>query len=53
MPAAQRAVSLGQDRDDVVQSIIGCGPWLVVGDVQVFAADEADAQHDLGHDPAP
>jgi hypothetical protein len=47
--AAQCPAVLGQGRDYVLHDVVRSGARLVVNDVQVVAADEADPEHDLCH----
>ena len=52
MPAAQQAAVFREGRDDPVGGLVRGAFVVLVGDVQVLTADEADAQHDLGHGSA-
>src|ERR1700761_3013194 len=53
VPAAQGAVTVCEERDDMVHGLVFRAVGLVVSDVQVLTADKADAQHDLRHGHAP
>ena len=53
VPAAQDAVIFGEGRDDSFHDLLGSASSLVVGDIQVLAANEAHAQNDLRHGHAP
>jgi hypothetical protein len=53
VPAPEDALVVRQALDDVLHGLIPGAASLVVGDVQVLAADEADAQYDLRHGHAP
>src|ERR1700741_3221724 len=55
VPAAQYPVIFREGRDPPVYDLVRLASILFVGNVQVLAANEADAQHDLchGHVPRP
>ena len=53
MAAAQYAVIFREGRDDLAHDLVRGTSIIFVGDVQVLAANEADAQHDLCHGQAP
>jgi hypothetical protein len=53
MPTAQCAVVLREGGDDAVHGLVQLVSGLVVGNIQVLAADETDAQHELRHSYAP
>jgi len=53
VPTAQHAVIFSEGRDDAVRDLVAGISRLFVGYIQVLAADEADAQHDLCHGHAP
>jgi len=53
MVDAKHAGGLGQRRDDMLGDLIRAGrAGFVIADVQVFAADQPHAQHNLRHGPA-
>jgi len=53
VPAAQYALIFRESRDDVFYDLLRSASILVVGDIQVLAANKAYAQNDLrhGHEP--
>lgn len=53
VPAAQDAVIVRQGQDGMLRGLVRGTVGLVVGDVQVLATDQVDAQHDLCHGQAP
>jgi hypothetical protein len=53
MAAAQYPVIFREGRDDLAHDLVLGLSIIFVGNVQVLAANEANAQHDLCHDHAP
>jgi hypothetical protein len=53
MSAAQHAVRLREGGDDAFHDLFRRPSGVVVGDIQVLAANEADAQNDSCHGHAP
>jgi hypothetical protein len=53
VPTPQHTVTFSKGRDDAVRDLVESVSRLFVGYIQVLAANEADAQHDLCHGHAP